>query len=219
MPLLTKSRKTAPPEIQNPDAITRHNIGVWRRMGYSDRQIAGMMRPMLKTQDEYERWGLRWSNEAAKPSTPEAAKVCQVIKVKLGVAKAEGRPLNIGALNKMLGRDALTQLRNDDLAVSQLVAAVQAYNKTARQRQPRARVNTQQLQKLAKMESVIAEAEQSGQRLTISEASARIGVSPGWLSNASTKRNSSDPEVRRQASELVCRLKALREKYPPSKFL
>ena len=211
---LTTNRKSAPPEIQNPEASTRHNISVWRGLGYSDKQIACMMSPRPKTQSEYEHWGLHWSNESAKPSTPEAAEVCQVIKVKLGVAKAEGRPLNIGALNKMFGRDALTQLRNDDLAVSQLVAAVQAYNKTARQRQPRARVNTQQLQKLAKMESVIAEAEQSGQRLTISEASARIGVSPGWLSNASTKRNTSDPEVRRQAAALMQRVKALREKYP-----
>ena len=206
---LTTNRK-AKSEIQNPGALTRHNIGVWRGLGYSDRQIADMMSPRPKTQSEYKHWGLMWPDEATTPSTPEAAEVCQVIKVKLGVAKAEGHPLNIGALNKMFGRDALTQLRNDDLAVSQIVAAVQAYNKTARQRQPRARVNTQQLQKLARMEAVIAEAERTGQRITISEASARIGVSPGWLSNASTKRNSSDPEVRRQAAALMQRVKALR---------
>ena len=88
---LTTNRKTAPPGMQNPDAITRHNIGVWRGLGYSDRQIAGMMRPILKTQAEYERWGLMWPDEAAKPSTPDAAILCQVIKVKLGTAKAEGR--------------------------------------------------------------------------------------------------------------------------------
>ena len=211
---LTTNRKTAPPEIQNPEAITRHNIGVWRGLGYSDRQIADMMRPMLKTQAEYEYWGLHWSNESAKPSTPEAAEVCRQINQRLTTARAAGKPLNVGTLNKVFGRDTLTQLRNDDLAVSQIVAAVQAYNKTARQRQPRARVNTQQLQKLARMEAVIAEAEQSGQRLTISEASARIGVSPGWLSNASTTRNTSDPEVRRQADALMQRVKALREKYP-----
>ena len=209
MPLLTTNRKTAKSEIQNPEALTRHNISVWRGLGYSDKQIACMMSPRPKTQSDYERWGLHWSSESAKPSTPEAAEVCQVIKAKLGAAKSEGRPLNIRALNKVFGCHYLLQLRDDDLAVSQAVAAVQAYNKTARQ--PRG--NTEwQLQKLAQMEAVIAEAESAGQRLTIRDAAARIGVSHGWLPN--TKRKSSDPEVRRQASELVGRFKALCEKYP-----
>ena len=206
---LTTNRKTAKSEIQNPKALTRHNIGVWRRLGYSDRQIAGMMRPMLKTQAEYEYWGLMWPDEAAKPSTPDASEVCRQINQRLTTARAAGKPLNVGTLNKVFGRDYLLRLRDDDPSVSQAVAAVQAHNKATRQ----PRVNTQwQLQKLAQMEAVIAEAERTCQRITIREASAHIGVSPGWLPN--TKRKSSDPEVRRQAAALVGRVKALCRKYP-----
>jgi hypothetical protein len=47
--------------VPNPEAFTRHNIAVWRSMGYSDWEIGYMMRPRLSTPDEFEYWGLEWS--------------------------------------------------------------------------------------------------------------------------------------------------------------
>jgi len=56
------ARSKAQQDIPNPEAVTRHNIGVWRDMGYTDWQIGtALIRPRLATPQDFKYWGLRWS--------------------------------------------------------------------------------------------------------------------------------------------------------------
>lgn len=57
------------------DGFIYHNIGIWRDNGYSDWHIGSvLMRPRLKTQEDFERWGLAWDppdKSALAPPTPK----------------------------------------------------------------------------------------------------------------------------------------------------
>lgn len=61
--------------VLNPDQIVKSNIEKWRGQGHSDWHIGtAMMKPRLKTEEQFASWGLQWSppdGSAFAPPTPK----------------------------------------------------------------------------------------------------------------------------------------------------
>jgi hypothetical protein len=212
MPALTTrdKRKTKParPVVANPEGIIRHNINVWRGMGYSDDYIGRcMMSPSLRSRSEFEYWGLCAGEKP--PLSEEAALVVPVIQQMLAEAKEEGRTLTLHQFEVRFGKSRFTRLRHDNQAIREVVEEVFTYNKS---RGGHTRINGEWLaEKLAKAESIVAKAEADGVTVTAAEVSAQVGKGRAWLSNCKSPRHARSPEVKLRAEALIDRIKALRK--------
>lgn len=174
------------PPLPNADALVRHNIEVWRGMGYPDHFIAqSMMEPPLLTRAEYMQWGLAWpKRKKPKPEvrtrkrqtalTPERA--LEAIERAIATPGVY-RPTQICAELKTCAR-TLNEMREDYPDVD---AAYRRLVRKNRKNRDMSAINQVICFDMARAEALLAQAIANEQPINGAAICHAIGRSRSWI--------------------------------------
>ena len=179
--------------IPNPEAITRHNIGVWRDMGYGDWQIGNaLMKPRLSTRKEFQYWGLQWSKPPVVEAPKEKPQDDRLARLDAALDSAiSGHievPLKTVCRRATIGADTFQRLC---VEYPYIYAKWEEVKRLNRERGSCAakeflRISRARAAKLEEAKALVDQAIANGQPLSFSKLGRGIGRTRGWLQSLCT---------------------------------
>lgn len=173
--------------LPNAEALTRHNIEIWRGMGYPDSFIANsMMEPRLTSAEEYKYWGLKWSRRNPPKRTPctrqRRSKVTPEMALETinRAIETPGTFHNFRLVAELkIGASTLNRLRDENPDVDEAYQRLVAKNRGEANKHFRRRQKADR--DLDRAEALLAKAIEEGRPINGAAICVELGRSRSWL--------------------------------------